>query len=193
MADARDSHTIKDKSFLILINTHWEAHEFSLPVITGYEWDFVFSTHPMVKSGLRVGREQKELVLPRTICLFILNKQAKSNSDNDKTEKIADNKDNTDINSVSADAVSTEILSDKNNSILNTDQDSIFEKENAINISDIPGESGTEEKSIEDVIDPDYKPDDAIWEQSLDDESESEMSDKKYRGIRPDLEDEEPA
>jgi hypothetical protein len=146
----------------------------------------------MVKSGLRVGREQKELVLPRTICLFILNKQAKSNSDNDKTEKIADNKDNTDINSVSADAVSTEILRDKNNSILNTDQDSIFEKENAINISDIPGESGTEEKSIEDVIDPDYKPDDAIWEQSLDDESESEKSDKKYRGIRPDLEDEEP-
>jgi hypothetical protein len=59
--------------------------------------------------------------------------------------------------------------------------------------SDIPGESGTEEKSIEDVIDPDYKPDDAIWEQSLDDESESEKSDKKYRGIRPDLEDEEPA
>ena len=191
VTDARDSHTIKDKSFLILINTHWEAHEFSLPVITGYEWDFVFSTHPMVKSGLRVGREQKELVLPRTICLFILNKQAKSNSDNDKTEKIVDNKDNTDINSVSADAVSTEILSDKNNSILNTDQDSIFEKENAINISDIPGESGTEEKSIEDVIDPDYKPDDAIWEQSLDDESESEKSDKKYRGIRPDLEDEE--
>ena len=42
-------------------------------------------------------------------------------------------------------------------------------------------------------IDPDYKPDDAIWEQSLDDESESEKSDKKYRGIRPDLEDEEPA
>ena len=193
VADARDSHTIKDKSFLILINTHWEAHEFSLPVITGYEWEFVFSTHPMVKSGLRVGREQKELVLPRTICLFILNKQAKSNSDNEKNEKIADNKDNTDINSVSADAVSTEILSDKNNSILNTDQDSIFEKENAINISDIPGESGTEEKSIEDVIDPDYKPDDAIWEQSLDDESESEKSDKKYRGIRPDLEDEEPA
>jgi hypothetical protein len=43
----------------------------------------------MVKSRLRVGSEQKELVLLRTICLFILNKQAKSTLDTDKDEKLA--------------------------------------------------------------------------------------------------------
>lgn len=91
--EADGIRTRKDKSFLMLINTHWEAHEFSLPVITGCEWDFVFSTHPMVKSGLRVGREQKELVLPRTICLFILKKQAGSKPEAEIKEKAMPEKD----------------------------------------------------------------------------------------------------
>ncbi|MBO4509721.1 MAG: hypothetical protein J5718_00070, partial [Lachnospiraceae bacterium] len=82
--DTDSNRTQKDQSFLMLINTHWEAHEFSLPVVTDNEWEFVFSTYPRI-SGMRVGREQKELVLPRTITLFVLKKQHKSK----KTETLS--------------------------------------------------------------------------------------------------------
>ena len=80
----------KDTSFLILINTHWEAHEFMLPVVNGHEWDFVFSTHPMLKGGIRSGREQKELVLPRTICLYQLKAKAKQTLSEDGSKVLDD-------------------------------------------------------------------------------------------------------
>ena len=58
-------------SFLLLVNTHWEAHEFLLPTMTDGAWEFVFSTHGMIKSTLKSSREQKELIPPRTICLYV--------------------------------------------------------------------------------------------------------------------------
>jgi len=67
----------KDKSFLILINTHWEAHEFLLPIMKKGEWEFVFTTHSIVRSSLKSGREQKELVPPRTVCLYMFKEKRK--------------------------------------------------------------------------------------------------------------------
>ena len=59
-----------DSSFLILINTHWEAHEFLLPIMKKGEWEFILSTHNIIKSTMKNTHEQKELVPPRTICLY---------------------------------------------------------------------------------------------------------------------------
>ena len=74
----------KDNSFLILINTHWEAHEFNFPIMTKGEWEFVFTTHNMIKSSLKSGREQKELVPPRTICLYVYKEKKRTVSEEEK-------------------------------------------------------------------------------------------------------------
>ncbi len=158
----------KDLSFLLLINTHWEAHEFSLPVITGYEWDFVFSTHPMVKSGIRVGREQKELILPRTICLYTLKKQVKVHPD--PTESSADDKEDItpeNTENVSSDKVTKQIKPEDLIEITQNYSRSIFEDED----------------------DADPEAEDEVETEP----SESEAAEKPGRGIRPDLDDEESA
>ena len=190
-----------DESFLVLMNTHWEAHEFSLPVVTGFEWEFVFSTHPMVKSGLRVGREQKELVLPRTICVYVLKKQVKPKNAEEKNQDSENN--NLKIDETNDKDKSDNILGVNGEEFQDADsfeenagtekgvdieESSIFEDdgdtENAEDIED----NNDEEDSV-------TEPDDRINIGNDSSDLKSGDSDepiKKYRGIRPDLDDEEP-
>ncbi|MCR5204331.1 MAG: hypothetical protein K6E47_04695 [Lachnospiraceae bacterium] len=191
----------KDDSFLLLINTHWEAHEFSLPVVTGFEWNFVFSTHPMVKSGIRVGREQKELILPRTICLYVLKKQDKP--------KVTEKEDNEDIKVPDSSIVAEEkaaeegLIEIKPENICDDNAQKsteIIDSPEITNdnpaLTDINTENGFEP---DDISDADIQGDDILedgWDNILEEDTENnydEKSGKKYRGIRPDLDDEEPA
>ena len=68
----------KDSSFLLLINTHWEEHEFQLPVIKRGEWEKILSTGSAPKSVESPSHEQREVVPARTICLYI-SKERKKN------------------------------------------------------------------------------------------------------------------
>lgn len=177
--DTDSNRTQKDQSFLMLINTHWEAHEFSLPVVTDNEWEFVFSTYPRI-SGMRVGREQKELVLPRTITLFVLKKQHKSK----KTETLSLEKEvaKPEINGSEAAEETTDIITDNNTGKVidkNIDMDTDVKAVNEI----LPDNDNELKKEAGD-----------IGSESLEDNGieNSNAAKKKYRGIRPDI-DEEPA
>lgn len=177
--DTDSNRTQKDQSFLMLINTHWEAHEFSLPVVTDNEWEFVFSTYPRI-SGMRVGREQKELVLPRTITLFVLKKQHKSK----KTETLSLEKEvaKPEINGSEAAEETTDIITDNNTGKVidkNIDMDTDVKAVNEI----LPDNDNELKKEAGD-----------IGSESLEDNGieNSNVAKKKYRGIRPDI-DEEPA
>ena len=61
----------KDQSFLILLNTHWEEHEFQLPVIKKNEWEKVLTTGQEPKFEESPTHEQRVVIPARTICLFI--------------------------------------------------------------------------------------------------------------------------
>ncbi|MBR4343787.1 MAG: alpha-amylase [Lachnospiraceae bacterium] len=80
-----------DNSFLILINTHWEAHEFLLPIMKRGEWEFLFSTHSMIKSIMKNTHEQKELVPPRTICLYSYKEKKRHFPEGDTETEITEN------------------------------------------------------------------------------------------------------
>ena len=61
----------KDQSFLILLNTHWEEHEFQLPVIKKSEWEKVLTTGQEPRFEESPTHEQRVVIPARTICLFI--------------------------------------------------------------------------------------------------------------------------
>lgn len=77
----------KDNTFLLLINTHWEAHEFLFPVVRKGEWEFVFSTHSLTRLPVTGTREQKELVPPRTICLYVFKERKKAEPEKEKEKE----------------------------------------------------------------------------------------------------------
>ncbi|MBP5532396.1 MAG: hypothetical protein J6X68_00325, partial [Lachnospiraceae bacterium] len=70
-AYAAKTAEVKDQSFLILLNTHWEEHEFQLPVIKKNEWEKVLTTGQEPKFEESPTHEQRVVIPARTICLFI--------------------------------------------------------------------------------------------------------------------------
>ena len=190
---------VKDKSFLLLINTHWEAHEFSLPVVTDHEWEFVFSTYPRI-SGMRLGSEQKELVLPRTISLFILKKQHKPK----KTENVSLKREAENAVISGTEAGEEEIVKNSDvNTDINTgkDIDKNIDKNIGKNIDkniDKKTDIDTDVQTVKENL-PDNNNELEI--EAVDTGSDpledngfenSNAVKKKYRGIRPDI-DEDPA
>ena len=129
---------------------------------------------------MRVGREQKELVLPRTITLFVLKKQHKSK----KTETLSLEKEvaKPEINGSEAAEETTDIITDNNTGKVidkNIDMDTDVKAVNEI----LPDNDNELKKEAGD-----------IGSESLEDNGieNSNAAKKKYRGIRPDI-DEEPA
>lgn len=64
---AEDALKKKDSSFYIVVNMHWEQHEFGLPILTGRKWKSVFGTDVCTEPG----EEEKAVVLqPRSIAVY---------------------------------------------------------------------------------------------------------------------------
>lgn len=64
---ALDGMKNKDSSFYVVVNMHWEQHEFGLPILTGRRWKKVFGTDACTEPG----EEEKAVILqPRSIAVF---------------------------------------------------------------------------------------------------------------------------
>ena len=55
-----------------------------LPIMKKGEWEFVFSTHNIIKSTMKNTHEQKELVPPRTVCLYSYKEKKRQILEEDK-------------------------------------------------------------------------------------------------------------
>jgi len=60
-----------DDSFYLIMNMHWEEHEFDLPIIKEHEWKAVFATD---KASSPDPKKKSVIIQPRSMAVYILKK-----------------------------------------------------------------------------------------------------------------------
>ena len=67
--------TLED-SFYIMFNTHWELHDFELPMMEGMNWEIIFHTSNECMIGRTIGNHM--VIEPRSIIVLKSVKEIKT-------------------------------------------------------------------------------------------------------------------